>query len=319
VRPLMLTQYGCSSVPALDIAGNSVFLQKGLRKLRKLEYEYVNNRYTAIDIFILGNHLTKSGLTELKYIDEPEAIIYGVRTDGQLMGICYEPEYKIFGGFRHIIGGTDVVVKSIAVSDAISANKDELWAIISRTVNSATVQYVEFLTQGLTSEDDIEDATFVESFVTKTGDNFTLFDGLDHLEGETVQVFADGAVQTPQVVDKGTITITAADKAHAGLQYISTLETLPLEGGNPIGTAMGKIKRIVKLVLRLLRSGVFKSSDLLGNTQETITPGTLPYTGDTEELGFYGTHETGGQIKIVIDDPVPYNLLAIMYKARTGE
>ena len=60
-------------------------------------------------------------------------------------------------------------------------------------------------------------------------------------------------------------------------------------------------------------------SDLLGNTSETITPSSNPYTGDTEELGFYGTHETGGQLKILVDDPIPFNLLAIMYKMRTKD
>jgi len=319
IRPVKCTSYGSMFLPALEVDGNVLFTQRGARKIRRLEYEMTKDKHKAINITILSEHITESGLIDIACINGPDSLIWGVRDDGQLACLTYEPEYQIYGWSRHVIGGTNVKVKSIAVSDAITANEDELWAIISRTVNSATVQYVEFLKQGLTSEDDIEDAFFVDSGVTKTGSDFTTFDGLDHLEGETVLVLADGSIQASKIVASGEITITAADKAHAGLQYDSILETLPIEGGNPIGSAMGKIKRISKVVLRLYKSLKFILGDLLDNTSETVILDTSLYTGDSEELDFHGTHETGGQIKILINDPIPFTLLAIMYKARTGE
>ena len=130
------------------------------------------------------------------------------------------------------------------------------------------------------------------------------FDGLGHLEGETVAVFADGLIQLNKTVASNQITLdVAVDKAHAGLPYTSVLETLPIEGGNPIGSAMGKIKRISKVVLRLYKSLRFTIGDLFGNESETVTLDTSLYTGDSEELNVYGGYETGGQIKISIDDP----------------
>ena len=319
IRPLKTTSYGSAFIPAVDIDGNVMFIQRGLRKLRRLEYEVVQDKHKAIDVTILSEHITESGLVEMSHTNEPNSLVWGVREDGKLVCLTYEPEYKIYAWGKHIVGGTDVEVKSIAMSDAITSNEDELWAIISRTINSSTVQYIEFLKQGLTPEDAQVDAFFVDSGVTKTGSDFTTFDGLDHLEGETVQVFADGLIQATKVVVSGEITITAADKAHAGLAYESKLETLPMEGGNPVGSAMGKIKRISKVVLRLYKSLKFVLGDLLGNTSETVILDTSLYTGDTEELDFHGTYETGGQIKISVDDPIPFSVLALMYKARTEE
>lgn len=313
-RPVRLLDMGGAFIDALNIDGKVVYVQKGLKKLKRFEYELISDTYKTTNLLILCNHLTGSGLTKIVYVDEPNSIIYGLRSDGKLMGLTYDIENNIYGGFLLEIGGTDTAITSIA----ISGDSDEIWLIVSRTIDGGTVQYVEILTEGLEADDDIEDATFADSFVTKTGSGFTTFDGLDHLEGETVQVLADGLSQGAKVVSSGAVTITAADKATAGLPYTTTLETLPIEGGNPIGSAMSKIKRISKVVLRLYRSSTFLLSDLLDNTPDIIDVG-YGYTGDTDELDFYGTHEQGGQIKITCISSNGFNLLSIMYKARTGE
>ena len=464
IRAPKITSYGSAFLPAVELDGSSIFIQRGLRKIRRFEYELDKDSYKAIDISILSEHITESGIIDIAYSDEPSSFIWAARTDGQLVCLTYEPEFGVFGWSRQVLGGADAKVKSVAVSDAITADKDELWAIISRTIDGSTVQYVEFLTQGLSPEDALVDATFMDSLVTKespelvmnggfdsdtanwigrsgavlasvaggksgncleitcdgiadpyayqdinvvagnvytlkcfvkvgteatyraiivdatndpsfveiwdsedleetAGDwstaitkkftapggctlirielyqialagagttllydsvslkkQFTTFTGLTHLIGETVQVFADGLVQATKVVSgAGEITIPASNKAHVGLAYDSVIETLPLEGGNSVGTAMGKIKRISNVVLRLYKSLKFKLSDLDESDIDTIDLGITLFTDDTEELDFYGDHETGGQMRITIDDPVPFTLLAIMYKARTGE
>ena len=320
IRAVRIANYGSAFLPAIDLDGDSIFVQKGLRKIRRLEYDSIKDKHKAVDVTILSDHITESGVTDLAYIDEPIPMIFGVRTDGVLVSLTYEPEFGIFGWGRHPVGGADVLVKSIAVSDAITADEDELWMIVERTVNSNTVQYIEFLTQGLSPEDVLVDAFFIDSGITKTGSAFTTFDGLTHLIGETVKVFADGIVQADKVVSgAGEITITAADKAHAGLACDAIIETLPLEGGNPVGSAMGKIKRISHVVLRLYKSLAFTIGNLIDSSTEDVDLGATLFTDDTEELDFYGDYETGGQMKIQITDPVPFTLLAAMYKARTRE
>lgn len=320
IRVVRIANYGSAFLPAIDLDGDSIFVQKGLRKIRRLEYDSIKDKHKAADVTILSDHITESGLIDIAYIDEPIPMIFGVRTDGVLVSLTYEPEFGIFGWGRHPVGGADVLVKSIAISDAITADEDELWMIVERTVNSNTVQYIEFLTQGLSPEDVLVDAFFIDSGVTKTGSAFTTFTGLTHLIGETVQVFADGLVQATKVVSgAGEITITAADKAHAGLACDAIIETLPLEGGNPVGSAMGKIKRLSHVVLRLYKSFAFTIGDLIDSNTEDVDLGATLFTDDTEELDFYGDYETGGQMKISITDPVPFTLLAAMYKARTGE
>lgn len=77
----------------------------------------------------------------------------------------------------------------------------------------------------------------------------TVVGGLDHLNGATVQVLADGSVQTPQTVVDGCITLdTAASAVIVGLGFTCQLQTMRLEPGGE--TMQGRRKTIPTLVLR---------------------------------------------------------------------
>lgn len=332
VRVTQITNYGSAFIPPVQIDADVLFIQRGLRKVRKLQYNKNTNSYTAIPITIISEHITESGVIDVVYSNEPDSFFWAVRTDGVLIAMTYDTDNNVFGWHRHLVGGVDVKVQSITNIDGTTdVSKDELWAVIERTIvgkDPTTRKYIEFLVpEGLSPEDDQEDAFFVESGVTKTGSDFTTFDGLGHLEGEEVRILADGAVQAPKTVSSGEITLDdAADKAHAGLAYNAAVETLPLEGGNPIGTAQTKIKRISKIALRIYRSLTFYIGDVFGN--EDVYPfgpademgSAIPlFTGDTEEVAFPGGYDTQGRVRIASYDPLPLTLLAIAYEVRTGE
>ena len=79
--------------------------------------------------------------------------------------------------------------------------------------------------------------------------------GLEHLEGKTVQILADGAQQTSRLVDNGKILLELdAWKIIIGLGYQSYIQTMPLEAGSQNGTAVGKKKRINELTLRVWKT-----------------------------------------------------------------
>lgn len=329
IRPSRATNYGSSFTPAVQIDADTIFVQRGKRKIRRLQYSWQTSSYKAEPLTLVSEHITESGIEEIAYSNEPDSFVWGRRTDGVLVAMTYEPDSKVFGWHRHPVGGTTSVVKSIAVVDgATQAHKDEIWMVVSRTVNSATVQYVEYLTpEGLYIDDAKEDAYFVDCGLTATGSDLAAMT-LTHLEGETVRVLADGAVQSDKVVTSGEIVISpVADKVQAGLAYDATLETLPIEGGNPIGTSQTKIKRIVKMALRLYRSLTFYYGDTLGGDLDVYPFGPSEgmgdaislYTGDTQAQPFPSNHDTQGRIKILSQDPLPLTILAIVYELRTKD
>ncbi|MCP4488994.1 MAG: hypothetical protein GY820_17030 [Gammaproteobacteria bacterium] len=326
IRPVPTTNYGSSFSVPVQVDTNTIFLQRGLRKFRRTEYKLTSDTYSAKDITILSDHITKSGVIDVAFANEPHSYIWGVRNDGELVGLTYEPEYEVYAWHRHVVGGTDAEIKSIAVSDgATDVDRDELWAVIERTVDGSTVKYIEFMTEGLSPEDDQEEAFFVDSGVTKTG-AFTVFDGLDHLEGETVSLLIDGAVQAPKEVASGEVTLDTAcvTKGHAGLSAPAFVDPITPAGGNPIGTSEGKIKRVSKLALRLYRSLGFQVGEI-GGTFDTYSfgpPDTMDdpiplFTGDTDPVPYPGGHDRNIDIRVKQTDPLPLNILAIMYEAST--
>jgi len=97
-------------------------------------------------------------------------------------------------------------------------------------------------------------------------------EGLDHLEGETVSIIADGGYHPDETVVNGTITLDAqVTYAIIGLPYIGRVKTMPLELLLSTGITPGKFKSVNKVNLQ------FRNT--LG-----VSYGTDPY--DMQRIGF---------------------------------
>ena len=56
------SNYGSSGVDALSIGNATIFLQRAKRKIRELAYNFDTDGYTAPDLTILSDHISKSGI-----------------------------------------------------------------------------------------------------------------------------------------------------------------------------------------------------------------------------------------------------------------
>ncbi len=110
---------------------------------------------------------------------------------------------------------------------------------------------------------DGEDGTAYGAFSLRIGEDsrgevwkmVSTLTGLDHLEGETVQVLADGAVQTDKTVSGGSITLDdAAGIVHVGYAHESILRPMRLEVQTQTGTLQSKRKRVTAVSVRVLHS-----------------------------------------------------------------
>jgi len=74
------------------------------------------------------------------------------------------------------------------------------------------------------------------------------FSNLDHLEGKTVSVLADGNALSDEVVSGGSVTIDkCAHDVHIGLPYTSVVETMPLVYNTKEGSTMSSTTRIAEV------------------------------------------------------------------------
>lgn len=160
-RTRQVSQYGSSDVKAILISKTIMFVERHGRKVRAMQYKFETDDYEAEDLNILANHFTLNDtFVEIAYQPSPHQVLWVITEDGYLYGLTYMPEQNVMGWHSHVLGGTDVVVESIAVIPG--DNHDDLWLAVARTVDSGTVRYIEKLSDPFVSGD-ISEAFFVDS------------------------------------------------------------------------------------------------------------------------------------------------------------
>ena len=311
------TRYGTANVDPVATGNVVLFLQRAKRKIRELVFNYDVDGYVAPDMTLLAEHVSEGGFEQLAVQQEPDNVIWAARADGQLCGLTYRREEDVVAWHRHIIGGTSAVVESVAVIPG-DLNEDQVWLIVKRTVNGATVRYVEYLTP-IDFGNNTSDAFYVDSGLTYSGSPATTISGLNHLEGETVTILADGAAHADKTVSSGAVTLDrSASQVHVGLGYTSTLRTMRIEGGSVDGVSQGKVKRIHDVTVRLYETVGAKvgasasATDVIPfrSSADSMDQALGLYTGD-KTIEFDNGYDTDGFVTVVQDQPLPLTLLGI--------
>jgi len=315
------TTYGSSTTQPLQIGNSTLFLQRAKRKLREFVYNNDVASYTAPDMTILAEHISEGGLSEMAYQQEPDSNVWAVRSDGELVCMTYRREEQVVAWHRHIIGGVfgsgNAVVESVATIPG-DLNEDQVWVIVKRTIGGATKRYVEYLSN-FDFGTSAEDAFFVDSGLTYSGSAATSISGLDHLEGQSVAILANGATHPNKTVSSGAITLDfAVTKAQIGLPFTSTLETLKFDGGSALGSSQGKIKRINDIVVRLFRTVGLKVGTSSTNvdtvpfrTSSSAMDTALSMFSGDKIIEFKGGYDEDATFVILQDQPLPMTILAI--------
>jgi hypothetical protein len=149
--------------------------------------------------------------------------------------------------------------------------------------------------------------------------------GLGHLEGATVSILADGAVQPQETVSSGTVTLDrAAVLIHVGLPYESDLQTLPAVMSID-GYGQGRYKNVNKAYLRVFKSsGIFvgpTADRLVEAKQRTTEPyGTPPsLKSDEIDVDLKPAWRAGGQVYIRQADPLPLTVVGLTLEVVLGD
>jgi hypothetical protein len=425
------SNHGAANVDAIAVGNATLFLQRAKRKIRELAYNFDVDGYIAPDMTILAEHITETGITQMTYQQEPNQIIWGVRDDGELIGLTYQREQQVTAWHRHIFGGrfgnatitvTDyaniadgtrivltkadgttttftsatssttgkfhttssnnqtatnlktlidadsdftatvasnvvtitetsplstgfLTIKSLddatrlaktdegkAVCESVSViptddSEYQTWVIIKRTVNGATRRFVEFINNFDFTETDNTTFNFLDSALAYSGSAVTTISGLDHLEGQTVSILANGATHPDKTVASGSITLDrSSTNVKVGLAYKSILQTMRLDAGSQNGTSQGKTKRIYEITIRLFESIGVEVGESLDNMEripfrtssDPMDDGIPPFTGD-KAVEFRGNYDTDGFIFVRQTQPLPLTILSLYPELQTND
>lgn len=310
-----------------------IFIQRQQRNIREFTYKFESDSYQSPDLTILSPQVAVGGMTEINFQQEPHAIVWGVKADGQLVGCTYIRDQQVVAWHRHKIGGsfgatTWGIVESLAVIPG--TGQDEVWMIVKRTINGVTRRYVEYLTNEFDTGEGFTktSAFFVDSGLTYSGSATATITGLDHLEGETVQILGDGSVYSDQAVSSGQVTgiSPTVETANIGLGSTALIKTLRPEAGSDDGTAQGKAKRIYNTTIRMIDTLGCKVSDDGTNFDEiNFRSGSDPmdsspplFSGD-KEVQFRGGWEKPGHTYVKQDQPLPMYITAIITRLVTND
>jgi len=324
------SNHGAANTDAIAVGNATLFLQRAKRKIRELAYNFDVDGYTAPDLTILAEHVTEGNIIEMAYQEEPLAIVWCVRGDGELVALTYQREQEVVAWHRHVFGGVFGSGKAVCESVAVIPKEDseyELYMIIKRTIGGATKRYVEFLNTFDFDQTDNTSFNFLDSQLSYSGSSATTISGLSHLEGQTVSILANGATHPDKVVSSGQITLDrAVTKAKIGLSYTSILKTMRIDAGSQNGSSQGKTKRIYEVTARLFESvGVEVGPDLnnmervpFRTSADPMDQGIPPFTGD-KEVEFRGNYDTDGFMIVRQTQPLPFTILSLYQRLTTND
>lgn len=143
-----------------------------------------------------------------------------------------------------LVNGDTVIIRDIIGMTELNGN---IYTVANKTAN--TIE--------LTSNGSNVDGTGFSAWVSggTVRKRVSTVSGLWHLEGQTVNILGDGAVQPTQTVTNGAITLTtAAGTVHIGLNKSARGEMLRLDAGAADGTALGKTRRVHRVGFLVHRS-----------------------------------------------------------------
>lgn len=296
--------YGCNSVRPLRIGNELYFMQRAGRKLRAMAYRYDTDAYGSPDMTVLSEHITESGIIDMAYQQEPESIMWMVRGDGLLATMTVDRDQDVIGWSRQRTDGPYEAVACVPVEDG-----EAVWQVVQRTVDGQQVRYIERV--------DVDAYTHC-SITAADPDGRSTWDGLEHLEGKTVDVLADGVVMPHAVVTDGQVSLErTAQTVEIGLPFTTRIKTLTPEISTQTGTAQGQNMRISEVSLRFLQTiGCRVNGDVIafrnfGPGPDVLDSPLQPFTG-LHRLEKLGWERGEASVEITQDQPLPFHLLAVI-------
>jgi len=321
IRAERVTAYGSRAIAPVQTGGKLLFVSRSGRVLRDFEYSFDSDNYASHDLTRLSEDILTSGAVSMAWQTEPDNILWMARADGVLAACTLHQDpgvSDVYAWHLHrLINGQVQCVATLAAPDGASS---DLWMIVRRQIDGAWVRSVEILRRPLADNQAQAQSFYVDSGLTYDGPPVTHLSGLNHLEGQSVDLLADGAVHPPQTVQAGSITLNwPASVIHVGLPAPCAVATMGIDAGSHNGTALGKIKRLSNIKVQLHRTlggGMGPDRDKLEtlNFRRAGEPmGTAPklFTGQ-RLVPWRGDYGHDARIWYVNEQPLPVTILAFM-------
>ena len=209
-----ITADGTAKIKPVRAKGKLLFVQFGGRRIRALNFNWLDNEIQSPDLLSLADHLTEAEFRQIHtiaYQHEPQSLVWCVLGDGTMIVMLIEPDEKIVAWARVDTKGCVISVTAIPNGDS---GHDRVFIAVQR----ANGTFIEHFDSDRVFQSRPWKGFSTDSAVlrTATGDQIT---GLDHLEGQTVRVIGNGLLYDDAVVTSGAITVTPDPSADPTIEF----------------------------------------------------------------------------------------------------
>lgn len=285
------------TVPPRDVDGATLFIPRDGAGLREFLFADVEQAYQSNDLATLAPHMIRQPV-DLDYHSSARQL-HVVDEDGTLSTVTiYRTEKVTAWSSQSTQGG----FRSLSVVD------DQIYVVVERN--------------GAWFLEKFDDACHTDAALTGTSETpQNTWSGLDHLEGLTVTILADGAVHHSQSVADGAIVLEEeASSVEIGLAFDHSIEPLPpfiqTQGGGSLGVRLRPVSFTFRLheshALRLDSGRGFQEIPFKRLGSGVLDAAPTAYTGDRTVRAF-GWRDSGLTPLWTIqhDAPLPFTLLAV--------
>lgn len=323
-----------SSSKVLSLGSYIIFTGNNDKSLYLAHYDYESSGLIVKELSKYARHLLSSGIKDFSVMLNPYKMIYIVTNDGDIVTcLINENSSEFIGSFskqKNHMKGTKFI--SIVVAGQYS-NKvyagytgyisDEISDLKDTKLNGVSVSEI-------TSDCDFDSNTiYVSNATVLTGTvDLTSYTTTRWKDGVTVLISNNGDFIGSKVV--GTNGLITFSEPLSGIIIIGLqLESYviffnPLISSQYTGSYLINNFSILKVVLRLYKSNVAKIGLTDNNVLEDLVykqfgiyefnKSVVLQTGDFEINT--ATTNSRGNVKLLVEDPVPFNLLALSFKYR---
>jgi len=254
------------------VVGNEIILVQQMGTvIRNLIFQLAVNGFMGDNISVASQHMfTGYTLKAWAYQQEPDSIIWAVRSDGVLLSCTYDRAQEMNAWTRHDTAGG--LYESVACIPNIALGINEIWFVVNR----AGIRYIEALRPR--DQGTVPSAQwFVDAGVQYNGAPATVISGIPFPDGTVVAVLADGNVVSGLTVTVGAITLAAeASIVTVGIPMVWDVGLLDIEvAQNQKGSLQGQRVKMPRAKIRCWnsRSGYISTTPPASSTGLTDTDG----------------------------------------------
>lgn len=323
---------GSGATRPVKIDQHGVFVNRTGIKVFELSMgtNYPFYDYIASDMMALVPEIGRPGITRMDVQRQPDTRIHCVRSDGIAIVAISDKDEDVLAWVQV---QTDGIIEDVVTLPALAGDiDDQVYYVVNRTINGATVRYLEKWAQEVDCRGDLPLCNLADSFISQTFVYPTsTVTGLGTLEGQQVVVWADGAdvgtddsvtpwAQLYTVVGGQIVLAAAASNVVVGLPYTAQFQSSKLgeatqDVPSPLNTQK-KINHLGLIMANVHSKGVcfgadFNDLDDLPSTVNGVDIGQVILTDyDENPSEFPGIWDTDCRLCLQAQAPRPCTILA---------